>query len=117
MRFLFAPVLAALVGLLLWGAPAAAEPTLTVTPETGPVGSRFVSTAKGLEPRAPYTLEMDLPDGTTDGFDFVAGDDGEFSVIWQVEAGGPAGTYTERLLSANGTVLATATLAVTGAGP
>jgi hypothetical protein len=119
MRPLLIPVLAALATVLALGspAPALAEPTLTVTPNSGPVGSQFVNVAEGLESRAGYAFEMRLPDGTVDYLNFEAGPDGRFTALWQVEPDGPTGTYTEHLLSADGgTVLATATFVVTADG-
>ena len=116
MRPLLIPALLVLAAVLAFGrpAPALAEPTLTVTPSAGPVGSRFDNVAEGLEPRTGYAFEMRLPDGTLDYLNFEAGPDGRFSVVWQVEPDGPQGTYTEHLLSADGgTVLATATFTVT----
>ena len=113
------PALLVLAAVLALGrpAPALAEPTLTVVPSTGPAGSEFVNVAEGLEPRAGYAFAMHLPDGTVEYLNFMAGPDGRFSALWQVEPDGPTGTYTEHLLSADGsTVLATATFAVTTGG-
>ena len=115
MRSLVAAPLAG--AALLWASTVVlAEPTLTVTPESGPVGTHFVNRAEGLESNKPYKFEMRLPDGTVDVLDFETATAGRFTQGWDVEEGDPTGTYTERLLSADGTVLATVTFRVTAAG-
>ena len=84
MRPLLIPTLLVLAAVLAFGrpAPALAEPTLTVTPSTGPVGSQFNNIAEGLEPRTAYAFEMHLPDGTVEYLNFEAGDDGWFTALW-----------------------------------
>jgi hypothetical protein len=114
------------VALLALGAlPLAvfAEPTVTVTPASGPIGTRFRTEASGLPPGSGVVAVVRDPNGVEHSGPALGAvpADGTFrpSDTWDSRPGEPLGEYVSIIKSLDGnTVFASATFTVTGpAGP
>jgi hypothetical protein len=89
--------------------------TLTITPPSGGFGTKFSFSGRGFAPDTTYRLQMIGPAGT------VAYEEGEttnlegrFALVVHPDRGDPVGIYTVRVLAADGTEAARATLTYTG---
>ena len=114
-------LLGSVLGLfLLVAPPALAEVTFTITPQTGPLGTRFVTAVEGLEPNTEYLFLLIDPAGQAYPNTFQTALAGRFSDSWNADPGDPLGTYTVRVVTADGQrVLAASTFTVSapGGGP
>ena len=109
-------LLSAVVFLLTTGL-VVAQPTFTIEPSSGPVGTRFIHTVSGLEPNTEYQFVLRDPTGRVDRLTFQTALAGRYSTDWRSEPGEPTGVYTVQLTTTDGSsVLASATFSVTGTG-
>src|SRR5215210_5110410 len=82
------------LAFLLAPALAQAQATLTVTPSSGPLGTRFVTAVAGLEPNREYRFIVRDPAGETHALTFQTALAGRYTNSWDSAPGEPAGVYT-----------------------
>nr|MCU0474612.1 PPC domain-containing protein [Anaerolineae bacterium] len=106
--------LVTLLAMLVIAAGSGAQGALTVTPPSGPNGTTHTVSAVGLQPNAPYTLDVLYQPTNALVFttDFQSDGDGNYSIDLTSEPADPAGVYVINITE-NGAVVQTSSLTIT----